>query len=171
MEPDIDKAFNKILIRCAIVAIIIIGIIVFLSGCTLFKTSKSVASDTTSVKKEVQLSSKVDTSKSKSESAYIKETFIYPPRDTTINNFYNTTNPPAVYIRESGSKKEETNTAIFDNFRKEFLDSLAASKRTVATESKTKFGFSTFEIIILCAVGLIFLKQFGGPILNIITKK
>lgn len=156
-------------------ALVTAGLIVFLfvtlSGCKLLH-SKDVQrteskSDSSGVKKETETSSKVDTSKSKSESAYTRETFYYG-RDTTINNFIS---QPAVYIRESGTKKEETQNYNYEQRLKEFTDSftIANLKNELAKKSETKVKVLDFwQILALGMLGLVVLYLVGK---NFITLK
>lgn len=167
MIEDTNKRFFRDYDTSVLISFVLVVILITHSGCKFFQLKKSNSSDTTSVKKDVTEQAKVDTSKSKSESEYKKETF-YFGRDTTINNFYPAS--PTVYIKESGSKKDETNNYQFENFRKELLDSINANKKVVSVETKGKFGFSTFEIIVLCTLGLYVIKTFANPLGNLLTK-
>ena len=170
MEPDNNKLFWREVIWPVLKIFIIAGItlaILFLSaGCKILQTKQSSSSDTSSVKKELQVNSKVDTSKTKSESQYTRETFIVPGRDTTINNFiFQPGNQqPTVYIRETGSKKEETNTFQFADFRKEILDSLSASKQESKVETKVKV-LDFWQILALGLIGLIIVFFIGSKFL------
>jgi hypothetical protein len=158
MKPNqtkiqMDKNFLKILMAAIAGVLIWFLFILLMTSCKFFQKLEKTKSDTVAVKKVTDTSVKVDTSKTKSESSYLRETFIFPPKDTVINNYYNTTTP-AVYIRESGSKTDQTDNFKFEDLRKEVLDSIAASRKNVSSDTKIKV-FDFWQILALGLVGLI----------------
>lgn len=156
-----------LIVAGSIILAALIWLLLFsLTGCRLIKERKTDStiktSDSANVKKQTESSNKVDTSKSKSETTYLKETYIYPPRDTIINNYYPSS--PSVYIRESGAKKEEVNNYNYDQRLKEVTDSMriASLQERVneQTKSKTKVGPSFIEWVLIGVLALLLLKNF-----------
>lgn len=142
------------------VAALLVLLFSLLTGCRLIREHKSDStvktSDSSTFKKQSESSNKVDTSKSKSETTYLKETYIYPPRDTIVNNYYPAS--PAVYIRESGNKKDETQNYNYDQRLKEVTDSMkiASLQQQVNEQSKSKTSFAMSPVlwVLIGAVGL-----------------
>jgi hypothetical protein len=178
-----DKSYMRILF----IALAIVGLLatLLLTSCKLFseveKSRTTAATDSAAVKKETETVSKVDTSKSKSESTYTKET-IYFGRDTTINN-YITTPGPTVIVRESGTKKEESQNYNFENRERIIVDSmrLAHLESQLTKQSETKvdvlgIGFwigvalAGLVLIGLLIMAMKFKSQITS-ISNLITKK
>jgi len=149
-------------------ALLILFFMLFVTSCKILHKKDVQKSDTADVKKETQSSVKVDTSKSKSESAYTRETFIYPGGDTNVFVTNNYPASPAVYIRESGTKKTEDDNFKFEDFKRDFLDSMKTVTTAKQTETKIKTDWMT--IAILAALGLLVLKNFVMPYISL-TKK
>jgi len=163
-----NKPYWEIFIAALAAALLILFFMLFITSCKILHKKDVQKSDTADVKKETQTSVKVDTSKSKSESAYTRETFIYPGRDTNVFITNNYPASPAVYIRESGTKKTEDDNFKFEDLRKEILDSLKIVNSAKQTETKIKTDWMT--IAILAALGLLIAKNFIGPYISL-TKK
>jgi len=124
-----------------------------LASCKLFREIQTEKSDSTSVNKSSEGLQKVDTSKIKSESASTKET-VYYPQPIYIQGKDGETK--VVFVpqstKETEARKEETDLALFENFRKEFLDSL--SSKTSKKDAETKVKVLDFWQIL--ALGLLF---------------
>jgi hypothetical protein len=160
-DPNINSFF-VVFRNSLLVALGIIILMLACSSCSFFNKSQSsrkqTGSDSSNVKKVTETLTKVDTSKTKSESTYTKET-IYFGRDTTINNYF-TTPAPTVIVRETGTKKEETQNFNFENYRKDLIDSIriAHLELELSKKSETKVKVLDFwQILALGMVGLIVL--------------
>jgi hypothetical protein len=155
-DPD-SNSFLKDFITCLIIAGAMVVFCLLLSSCSFFRkvamTKDEVKSDSSSVKKETEKLNKVDTSKSKSESTYTKET-IYFGRDTTINNFY-TTPSPAVIIRESGTKKEETNNYNYETRERQLIDSMRIANLELQLSKKTETKVKVLDFWQILALGIL----------------
>jgi len=166
------KSFFKNLLLAVLMAIAIVLMLIGMSSCKLFKEVKKDSSDSARVVKQTETAIKVDTSKSKTETASTKET-IYYPQPIYVQGKDGETK--VIFVpqstKETGSKTEENTNAIFEQFKKDFSDSLNSIKNSKQTDTKIKVGLSTFEIIILCAFGLILLKMFAPSVINLLTKK
>lgn len=139
------------------------------SGCKLLSEVKKdrteTKTDSSGVKKETEMLSKVDTSKSKSESAYTKEIFYYG-RDTTINNFIFQPNQPSVYIKESGTRKDETQNYNYEQRLRQSLDSMRISELEKQLNKETKTEVKIFDFWQILALGII-----GVIVLYLIANK
>jgi len=158
MEPDIDKLFRQFIgniLKWLFAALIIFIIIYTLTGCKLFKESKS--SDSVNLSKITEGKSKVDSNGNTKEKEYLKETFIYPKGDTIINNFY-PPNSPTVYIRETGKEKEQSVQLVRDDSWKNAVDSLKAL--ITSKETTVKAGPSLIEWILIGGLALLLVKNF-----------
>lgn len=174
MKPNKDVIeYAMIFIGSLVMACLIVLLFTLLTGCKLLHSRElqksEVKTDSSSVKKETETLTKVDTSKSKSESTYTKETFYYG-RDTTINNFIIQPNQPAVYIRESGTKKEETQNYNFEDWQRRFTDSMtiANMKTELEKKSETKVKVLDFwQILALGMLGLIVLYMVANKFITL----
>ena len=113
----------------------IVLIIILLSGCKLFREVDKKSSDSTVVKKDIQSSAKVDTSQTKTETASTKET-VYYPQPIYIQGKDGETK--VVFVpqstKETGTKKEESNNAIFETWQRNFMD--RSEERRVGKECR-----------------------------------
>jgi hypothetical protein len=136
-----------------------------LSSCSFMSKSDkhqtANKSDSVAVTKEKEALNKVDTSKSKSESAYTKETFFFPGRDTTINNYIFQPSQPAVYIRESGTQKEEKQNFNFESWLKEKEDSIRIAQLQTELNKKKESEGSVLSVGQLIGIALIGLVLIG----------
>src|SRR5436190_21237646 len=110
-----------------------------IGGCEILKTKKSSSVDSTSLTKKTEISNSDETGghiskdESKSKGEYERTTFIYPPRDTNIYNFYN--QPPSTVIYEKG-KTEQASTKtdsgwykMLEQQVKSLTDSISSSRK------------------------------------------
>jgi hypothetical protein len=133
------------------------------SGCKVSKNQKINTKDSTSVTTSKEGSVRVDSSGSKSDKTYTNETFFFPGRDTTINNYiFQPANIPAptVYIRETGTEKTEQAQIITDTSWREAFNSLAVLIASKETQTKKKVGPSFIEWILIAGLGLLLIKNF-----------
>jgi len=148
-----------------------IFIIFLLTGCKTVRSLKKSTTDSTSVSKVNEGSSKTDSSGSKSDKTTTKETVYYPqPIYIEAKNGESKIVFVPHSVKETGTEKTEQ----FDYSRDEKifskLDSLIKAVTNVQSASSTKVGFSTFEIIMMIAGGIIVLKMFTPSIIKLITK-
>lgn len=109
---------------------------ILLHGCSLQRITKSKRiQDSTAVKKIEESRAAGDTGRTEKTSHYTREVLYLPGRDTVINNYFN---QPAgtIWIRETGTTRETDQKGNFDNWQKNFLDSLAFTARVQETKKK-----------------------------------
>src|SRR5689334_14701444 len=162
MNNTPNGQYFKDFIRCLALALIVVIYLLSLTSCSVFKSLKKdqkvVSTDSTNLHKIKEVESTIDTSKTKTESKYTKETFIFPPyqRDTTINKFYNSY--PVQYIKETGSSATETNNYNYQTREKQLIDSMRIanleSQLSLKQESKVKAGIGLIEWILIIGLGL-----------------
>ena len=159
---DPNNKFGKWLTICFAIAMAIVLSLV-LSSCKLIheaskgKTEKST--DSVSVKKDEQEKSKVDTSKTKSEST--KET-VYYPQPIIVEGKGGETKVVFVPQSVKETNSQENQNAIFENWKQNLYDSLLRSEITKEKEKETKTVVKTdwLTIGILVALGLLLFKNF-----------
>jgi hypothetical protein len=164
-----DKTFFQLVVTAGMIILAVLALWMAFSSCNVFKKVEQKKSDSTVVKKELETASKVDTSKHSRESAYTRETFIYP-RDTNVFVTNNYPASPAVYIRETGTQKEVNNDYKFEDLRKEFLDSLSASAKSKNVETKVKV-LDFWQLLALAGIAFLILKTVAGKYINFPIKK
>lgn len=141
-----------------------------LESCEVIKGKKTAKTDSTSVSKTDQGAIKTSFDSSTKENQWTKETFVFPPalRDCTVNNNYFP--QPTVYIRESGSSKEQNNIVVVDSTWQKRYDSLqyvqSISEKTKETKVLSMWqiiglavGVSLF-VFVLLKVGSGFINKF-----------
>jgi len=150
-------------------ALIIIGLLFWLilfSGCKVFQDLKKekshIGSDSVNVKKESESLSKVDTSKSKSESAHNKET-VYYPQPIYIEGKDGETKVVFVpqTVRESGTNKEETQNFNFENYRKDIIDSMRIAQLEFQLSKRVETKVDVLGIGFWIGVSLVGLVLIG----------
>ena len=151
--------------------IVVIIICFCCTGCKILKNEKSNTKDSISTSKTNEGYSKIDSSGTKTDKTNTKET-VYYPQPIYIQGKDGETRTVFVpqYVKESGTEKTEQAQIIKDTSWKEAFNSLAVLIANKESQTKTKVGFSTFEIIIMVIGGLMFLKMFGMPLINLIKK-
>ena len=152
-------------------------LLIMCSGCEFFrKMSKSeteVRGDSVNVKKATEVSSSVDTSKSKiastKETVYYPQPIIVPGKDGETKIVF----VPQT-VKETGT--EEKQNYNFENYRKDFLDSMRMAKLEAELNKKSETEGSILGIglwIGIAIVGvvliglLIALVHFKNQIVNI----
>ncbi len=165
-----EQRFFRDVRICLLLAILIVIVAAMCSSCSFFnksqKQSSEIKTDSTKVKRETEKVSNVDTSKTKAESTYQKET-IYFGRDTTINNYYPA---PAVIIRESGTKKEETNNYNYETRERQIVDSMRIANLELQLSKKTETKVKVldfWQILALGLIGIVILYLVGNKFLTI----
>lgn len=132
-------------------------LMLYLTGCEVFRKAEKNSSSNTSVKKENTGQQSGDTSKSKSNSTYTKETWGFAPRDTIAPVFNinvpepKVTSYPVYYQKETGSKQEEITLGMFYNMQKALLDTIAAR----SSNKKVDEGGSVLSVGQLLMIGVI----------------
>jgi len=163
--PNKNESFWETVVAVAAVALIFVFMLVFLSSCKLFREVDKAKSDSASVVKQSEVNTKVDTSKSKTETIHTKET-IYQPQPIYIQGKDGETK--VIFVpqttRETGSQTQENTNYKFDGLRKEFLDSLNVAK--ASKQSETKAGTDWFQIAMLAALVLLVFKNFLAPYIS-----
>lgn len=127
-----------------------------LPSCKLSRDVSKSSSDSTNVKRQQEVYSKIDTSKYTKETEADRVTYIYPV-DTTINNYYTY---PQTVVYEKVKEKEDKQVFDFEGFRKELLDSVSKKEQVKEVESKTKVGPSFIEWILIGVVAFLFASKF-----------
>lgn len=140
--------------------IIIILFSLILSSCEFFRKLDKSSSENSSIDTNKEGSLRKDSSGTKSDKTYTKETFFYPGRDTTINNFIfqpeAKQQQPVVYIRETGQEKTEQAQVIVDTSWKDFARLLVASQSEKKTETEGSV-LGTGTIIAIAVAGFVLL--------------
>jgi hypothetical protein len=147
---------------CGFLIVAALAIWIFLAtGCKVLSVKKKETSDSTSVKKETNELSKVDTSKTKSASTNTKET-VYYPQPIIVPGKDGETKIVFVpqTVKESGSSSQETNTYDFEKRLNEKIDSVNASKDVKNTDTNAKVGPSFIEWCLIAGLALLLLKNF-----------
>lgn len=144
----------KLLIVYILAVFFLIGCALLFSSCKLTRDVSKSSSDSTAVKKDETVYSKVDSSKSSKEKDSDRVTFIYPV-DTTVNNYYTY---PSTVIYEKVKEKEQSETFNAEAFKRELLDSISKKEESKQVESQTKIGPSTLEWVLLVIGALIVLR-------------
>lgn len=181
MNPN--KGFF-IIIRYFVITVLCI---IALSSCKLFrevsKNEKQVSGDSTHVTSNLIDKNSVDTSKTKRNETSTKET-VYYPQPIYIQGKDGETKTVFVpqSVKETGSKSEEINNAIFENYKQHIEDSLRISElerqQTKQTEIKgsiLSFGESLGLVLIgLVIIGMvimvIYLKNHMTSIKQLLSK-
>jgi hypothetical protein len=163
--PNNDKPFFAILKGAIAVAVTLVTICIVCSSCKLFynlgKGKEQSRSDSVGVKKQTEQTSKVDTSKSKTESTYSKETTYYPQPI-----YVNGPEPKIVFVpqtvTESGTSKQESFNAVFENWKKNYEDSVAKAEAMKTKNKEVEVTAKTdwLTIGMLAAIALLFLQKF-----------
>ena len=142
-EPNHNK-FLRDFMTCLVIALIMVILCIIFSSCSLFnksqKTKETIKTDSTSVKKVTETSSKVDTSKTKSEST--KETVYYP--QPIIIPGTNGGEAKIIFVPQSTKEtgKSETQNFNYDQWFKEKTDSMTIAnlQLQLSKQSETKVG-------------------------------
>lgn len=163
------ETFNKMLAIGML--LLFVALLMLLPGCkTQHKSSQSVK-DSLSVQKINEGSTKVDSSGSRSDKMNTKETVYYPQPIIVPGK---DGNDRIIFVPQSekvtGSEKNEDFNLSKDSHWKDRYDSLMYATLLSSKSGSTKVGFSTFEIIMMIAGGIIVLKMFGPSIIKLITK-
>ena len=144
-EPN----FFKDLLTCFIIALLVVCLCLVFSSCSLFnksqKTKETVKTDSTSVKKTTEVSSKVDTSKTSSTNT--KETVYYPqPIIVQGKNGESKVYYVPQSVKETGTEQKQNFN--YEDYRKDLIDSMriANLELQLSKQSETKtsilgFGF------------------------------
>jgi hypothetical protein len=172
MMRGTDKDFFTIVKGALIVAASLLFICFICSGCKTLRNSKSNTKDSISVNNNKEGSVRVDSSGTKSDKTNTKET-VYYPQPIYIEGKSGKSEIVFVpqYVKETGTEKTEQAQIIKDTTWKEAFNSLALLIANKESKSQTKVGFSTFEIIMMIAGGIIVLKMFTPSIIGFLTKK
>ena len=164
------ETLNKILAIGML--LLFVGILMLLPGCKILKNQKLATKDSVSVNQSSQGSVRVDSSGSKSDKTNTKET-VYYPQPIYIEG-KNGGEPKIIFVpqtvRETGTEKTEQAQIVKDTSWHDAFNSLALLIANKESKSSTRIGFSTFEIIMMIAGGIIVLKMFGPSIIKLITK-
>lgn len=160
-----NKEYFTLLKGSLAIAIGIVALCLACSSCKLMydigKGKEQSKTDSVGVKKETEEKAKVDTSRSKSESTYSKETTYYPQPI-----YVNGPEPKIVFVpqkvTESGTSKQESFNAIFESWKKNYEDSVAKAEqmksKTKDVEVTAKTDWLTIGMIV--AIALLFLQKF-----------
>ncbi len=182
-EPNINSFF-KDLLTCLIIALITVVLCVIFSSCTLFqktqKTKEETRTDSTSVKKVTETSSKVDTSKTSStntkETVYYPQPIIVPGKDGGTQVIF-------VPQKTTETGTEERQNFNYEDYRKDLIDSMriANLELQLSKQSETKtsilgFGFwlgvSLVGIVLIGLMVMVLkMKSQFTSINNLLTKK
>lgn len=153
----------EILILLAIVTMLVV-----LPGCKTQHKSNQSTKDSVTVNRTNEGSSKIDSSGSKSDKTNTKETVYYPQPIIVPGK---DGNDRIIFVpqstKETGSEKNEDFNLSKDSQWKDRYDSLMYATLLASKSGSTKVGFTTFEIIMMIAGGLIALKMFGPQIIKI----
>lgn len=156
----------------AIGSVILIFLLAFLfmTSCKLVSKVDKNKLDSVNVVKQSEVLNKVDTSKSKTETIHTKET-IYQPQPIYIQGKDGETRVLFVpqMTRETGSTKIEDNTAKYEQFKKDYSDSLALL--TFSKQSEKKAGMSWVTLVMLITLAVIVLKLFSPHISKLLKLK
>jgi hypothetical protein len=149
--------------------LIIIFLLFFLSSCKTISHLKKSTNDSVSVVKTNEGSSKVDSSGSKSDKTNTKET-VYYPQPIIIKGDDGKPYPVFVpqSVKETGTEKTEQVQLVKDDSWRQSFDSLKVAILSLAQDKKTTVGPSLIEWILICAVGLMFIKSFAPSIIKLI---
>ena len=163
-----------VILKEAVGGVFLIVIIIFCvccTGCKILKNQKVNTKDSVSTSKTNEGNSRIDSSGTKTDKTNTKET-VYYPQPIYIQGKDGETRTVFVpqYVKESGTEKIEQAQIIKDTSWKEAFNSLAVLIANKETQTKTKIGFSTFEIIVIIIGGLMFLKMFGMPLISLIKR-
>jgi len=158
---DTDNEFKSIIKGAFIVAAAIVILCLLCSSCKVLSVKKKETSDSTSVKKETNELTKIDTSKTKSSATNTKET-VYYPQPIIVPGKDGETKIVFVpqMVKESGSSTQETNTYDFEKRLNEKIDSMNASKDVKNTDTNAKVGPSFIEWCLIIGLALLLLKNF-----------
>ena len=163
------ETFNKILAIGML--LLFVGILMLLPGCKVVKHTKTATKDSAAVARLNEGSNKVDSSGSKSDKTNSKETVYYPQpiivpgKDGADRIIF-----VPQSVKETGTEKTEDANISKSNQWKDKYDSLMYATLLSNKDSTVKAGPSFIEWILICAVGLIFLKSFAPTIIKLITK-
>lgn len=141
--------------------IALFAVVFFFSGCKVLKEVKSSSKDSTSVSKINEGSARVDSSGSKTDKVYNKET-IYYPQPIYVQGKDGETKVVVVpqSVRESGQDKTETAHIITDTSWKDAFNSLTVLIANKEVDKKVKVGPSFLEWILIAGIGLLLIKNF-----------
>lgn len=160
------ETFNKILAIGMLLTVVFL--LLMLSGCKTQHKSNQVVKDSLSVQKTNEGSTKLDSSGSRSDKMNTKETVYYPQPIIVPGK---DGNDRIIFVPQSekvtGSEKNEDFNLSKDSHWKDKYDSLMFATLLSSKSGSTKVGFTTFEIIMMIAGGLIALKMFGPQITKI----
>ena len=183
-----SNSFFKVLFNAFIIALFIVLLLMILSSCKLVggsqKQKSEVSGDTTSVKKQTESLTKGDTSKSKTETIHTKET-IYQPQPIYIQGKDGETK--VIFVpqstKETGSNKSETLTYTFEDYRKDFLDSVRMANLEIALSKKSEikvdilplgfwFGLALVGLVLIGVMVMVLkMRSQFTSINNLLTKK
>lgn len=138
-------------------------LILLLSSCRLLNESskKKDSSESVSSSSSQKQESKTDTSRGTSEKTNVKETTFYPQPIIIPGS---ESKPAQIVfvpqtVKESTNEKDEWWMNKFEQFLSASRDTASTKQDTKEKQSETKAGMDTITIILIVAVGLLFLKD------------
>ena len=181
MAKNNDKDFWSMWRIPLLIAVLAVLVCILCSSCEFFrkldKSKTEVRGDSTNVKKEAEGLNKVDTSKSKTETASTKET-VYYPQPIIIKGDDGKSYPVFVpqIVKETGSSKEEKQNFNYDQWFKEKTDSITIAQLRLELDKKSEtkgsvlgmgfwIGVSILGVVLLGIV--IVLAKFANQIKNV----
>lgn len=152
---------NKIsdIVVSFICILLLAGLFLTCNGCKIVRNLKQSSRDSTVVNTSGEGNVRKDSSGSKTDKIYTKETIYYQPIKDT-NSFTINTPAPIIRIIESGREQTEQAQIIVDTSWKAAFNSLAVTMANKETKSTTKVGPSLIEWILIAGLGLLLLKNF-----------
>lgn len=148
------------------------------SSCEFFRKLDKTQESSSDIKKENENTSSGDTSKIKSRSDYVRETWSWDTVKPVVNinvPEQKITTYPVYYQRETGSKSDEITLGMFYNFQKQITDSLNSFKQSKQSETKAEvlsvghlIMIGMILILLLC-IAVLFI-YFQNKILHLKTK-
>lgn len=149
-------------------------LILLLSSCRLLNESakKKDSSESISSSSSQKHESKADTSRGTSEKTNVKETTFYPQPIIIPGS---ESKPAQVVfvpqtVKETTNERDEWWMNKFEQFMLVNRDTTSTKQETKEKQSETKAGMDTITIVLIIAVGLIFLKDII-PFLKLIKPK
>lgn len=147
--------------------ILIIPFVFLIQSCKVVRSLKQSSKDSVSIHQDKTGSSHTDSSGTKTDKTYTKETIYYQPiKDTTTNHFQITTPAPIVRIIETGHEQTQAVQIIKDTSWKDAFNSLAILIANKEKDSSTSV-LSFWQLIGIAFLGIVFI----GMVLVIIHFK
>lgn len=150
-------------------AIIIVLILLILSSCKILTGKKTISDSSADVSKTKEGVTKTDSTGIKSDKTSTKET-IYYPQPIYIQG--KDGEPKVIFVpqstKETGTEKTESVQLVKDESWREAFDSLMTAITKTKTNTDMRVGPDTFQIIILCALGLVIFRMFGPYLIKIL---